>query len=160
MVQEHPELIPVCHDKKIDSGHPYLSNSDIARALLSLFFEVTPRQFVVIDGLDECEPPEVRLVLQFFVGAVEKCDGYNPGKLRVLFSSWFLSDMKKYLGNASIMEIQERDNAADIESFVKQEVKSLAQYNLEPQVYSDIIDMTCRGAQGKPTSVHALRAVI
>lgn len=150
-IQKQPAMIPVCYNKMSESGFGNLNNPDIAKQLLSLYFESTPRQFIVIDGLDECELPEIKQVLQFFVQAVAKCDGYDPGKLRVVLTSFFLHEMKKQLDSANILEIKEKDNADDIEAYVKAEVRSLDRYNLEPQVKKDIIDSTCRNTHGTMT---------
>jgi hypothetical protein len=148
------ELVPVCHDKITDNGYQTLNNVESAKGLLDLAFENLPGIFVVIDGLDECDGPDIKMILDFLNKEVSRCDNYSPGKLRVLITSWFMPEIKKRLDEASILEMVDRDNEADIEAYVKNEVTSMNQerrYNLDAQQQRDIIDLTCRGSKGETT---------
>jgi hypothetical protein len=158
VIHRYKDLIPLCYDKRKENGGSILTNPDTAKTLLATVFERNARQFVVIDGLDECLGPEVKPVLAFLTQQVERSDAYEPGKLRVLLTSLYMNEIKKQLGGSSIMEIEERDNAADIEVFVKAEIKRM-RHNLEPQTQRDIIDMTCRNSHGGSFLLALIKAV-
>ena len=78
-----PELIPYCYEKSQTSGELNLITTRLAEQLLKLFFERIARLYIVIDGLDECDLPQRKLVLSFFTAIVAHCDDYDPGKLRI-----------------------------------------------------------------------------
>lgn len=113
------ELIPYCYDKCVSSGEIHLTSTATAEQLLKLFFEKIPKQFIIVDGLDECNVAQRKLVLTFFNLVVEKCDEREPGKLRVLFISQDFPDIGKALQAAAVLKLTPEDNKNDIKSYVR-----------------------------------------
>jgi hypothetical protein len=112
------ELIPYCYEKYLSSGELNLTSPALAERLLKLFLEKIPKQFIIIDGLDECNPAQRKLVLSFFTSMVDRCDEREPGKLRVLFVSQDFHDIGKALQTADVMKLTPEDNENDIKAYV------------------------------------------
>ena len=97
--EQNVDLLPACHEKAV-RGDRQLQDIATVKSLLELFCEADINQFIIIDGLDECDPAEIRQIVHFWMSMVKKCDAYKPGKLRVLFIS---QDMGKEKGNIGLM---------------------------------------------------------
>ena len=117
-ITHHRALMPFFHDKYLSSRESSLSSVALAKQLFELVCKTVPRQYVIIDGLDECDSSERKLILSFFTDLVEKFDKETPGKLRVLFISQEYSDIKSCLGKANIIPLTPSDNENDIRMYV------------------------------------------
>jgi hypothetical protein len=112
------ELIPYCYEKYLFSGELNLTSLALAEQLLELFLEKILKQFIIIDGLDECNLAQRKLVLSFLISMVDRCDKGEPGKLRVLFVSQDFLDIRKSLWAADVMKLTPEDNKNDIVAYV------------------------------------------
>jgi hypothetical protein len=147
------ELIPYCYEKYLSSGELTLTSTTLAEQLLKLFFEKIPKHFIIIDGLDECNPAQRKLVLTFFTAIVERCDEREPGKLRVLFVSQDFPDIGKALQTATIMELTPEDNKNDIKSYIHEWSKKIEQkYSIDAEDIEFIRESTLIRSQGRFTS--------
>lgn len=143
------ELIPYCYEKCLSSGELNLTSLALAERLLKLCFEKIPKQFIIIDGLDECNPLQRKLVLSFFASVVDKCDEREPGKLRVLFVSQDFPDIGKALQTADVMKLTQGDNKNDIKSYVYDWSKRIERkYDLDDEQTEYIQESTLIRSQG------------
>ncbi|KAG0649191.1 Vegetative incompatibility HET-E-1 [Hyphodiscus hymeniophilus] len=143
------DLIPYCYEKYLSSGEVNLTSPALAERLLKLCFERIPRQFIIIDGLDECIPSQRKLVLSFFTSVVDKCDEREPGKLRVLFVSQNFPDIGKALQTADVMKLTPADNKNDIKSYVRQWSEKIKEkYSLNKEQIEFIQESTLIRSQG------------
>jgi hypothetical protein len=85
-----------------------------------------PKLYLVIDGLNECEPTERKLVLEGLTKPVGDCNASRPEKLRVLVVSQYYSDTQKGLQSSgseklapAIIQICATNNHNDIGVYVK-----------------------------------------
>ncbi|ETS83907.1 hypothetical protein PFICI_05783 [Pestalotiopsis fici W106-1] len=117
-------LIAHCCDKKSNSGQQYLNAEETAESLLKTFFEIIPGQYIVVDGLDECEKPVIKDTLRTLSSVVTQQDTIEPGSLRLLIISRELPEIKKPLStesaNAGIFKIEAEHNEAAIKMYVGQ----------------------------------------
>ncbi|KAK1990728.1 hypothetical protein LX36DRAFT_387632, partial [Colletotrichum falcatum] len=68
-------ILPLCTDKIANSGGSSLGSPEAALPLLEAFFDINPRQYLVVDGLDECaEPTEVQQAIAFLTAQVARCE--------------------------------------------------------------------------------------
>jgi hypothetical protein len=88
----------------------------------------TPKLFIVIDGLDECEQAERKLLLDTFMDIVTQCEQDDPGKLRILVVSQDYSDIKRSLEKHVLktVALSASDNESDIETYVRGWVHRIA----------------------------------
>ena len=143
------ELIPYCYDKYSSSGEVNLTSTALAEQILKLFFEKIPKHFIIVDGLDECNQPQRKLLLTFFNSMVERCDEREPGKLRVLFVSQNFPDIVKALPTATIVNLTQEDNKSDIKAYVKSWTKKIKdRYDLTAKQAEFIEETTMIRSQG------------
>ncbi|ORY68435.1 uncharacterized protein BCR38DRAFT_423243 [Pseudomassariella vexata] len=96
-VEKYKQLIAYCHDRKVASGQQHLSRQELTKSLLDIFFELIDYQYVIIDGLDECEKTEIKQCLTALTAAVAQKDKVHPGSLRLLVSSRDIIEIKRPL---------------------------------------------------------------
>lgn len=122
--------------------------------LFDLFSQRDQKQYIVIDGLDECDTAARKLVLSFFNSRVERLDMKDPGKMRVLFVSQRENDIKEALLAAAVITLQPTDNASDIRFFVRKSTMEIqSRYDLEDRQVDYVIDSTCERAKGIVSSI-------
>jgi hypothetical protein len=127
-----------------------LTSSALAEQLLKLFFEKIPKHYIIIDGLDECNPAQRKLVLTFFTTIVDRCDEREPGKLRVLFVSQDFPDIGKALQTATIMKLTPEDNKNDIEAYINDWSKKIEKkYSVGIEEVEFIQESTLIRSQGR-----------
>ena len=150
LVDHNRELLPVYYEKKL-KGQEILNNEATARSLLELCFEVDTTHFIVIDGLDEFSVGDRSSAVQFISSIVEKSDLKSPitGKIRVLFISQDLKEMRKLLPAVETLEIQPSDVEPDIQVLVDQQTKIMINtYGLNVEEAGRVRVMTVKGAKG------------
>jgi hypothetical protein len=126
LVLADSSVLPSCYEKILNSGQDKLSSVETARSLLELFFESNTRNYVIVDGLDSCGKSEMKQVCQFLGGIVDRCDSYDPGRLRLLITSQYTPELQKPLGSAETIAIGANDNTRDIECYLSNRVESVA----------------------------------
>jgi hypothetical protein len=155
LLDQYPELMPHCHTQYATSGEPGLRSFSKAKKLLEDFCASIPKQFIVIDGLDECEATQRKQLLDLFAQLVTDCDADEPGKLRVLIVSQDWPDIKKALHPdgkivAKTLSLTSTDNEKDIRVYVNDlagQIKDRHDLNEEQTDY--LINLTMNRAQGK-----------
>jgi hypothetical protein len=143
------ELVPYCYDKRQISGELTLTTPDLAQKLLTLFCDRIAKQYVIIDGLDECDFAQRKQVLSFFKTVVDHCDALDPGKLRVLYVSQNYSDIAKALQTAPILNLTAEDNKNDINAFVRHWCEKIQQkFEIDIDKVDYIEESTCIRSKG------------
>ncbi|KAF2128362.1 C2H2 domain-containing protein [Dothidotthia symphoricarpi CBS 119687] len=133
LLDQHPQLLPACYARYSSSGEPSLRSLSQAKRLVEDFCFTDVKTFVVVDGLDECEPVERKQLLDILVNIVGVCDTHEPGKLRMLLVSQDYSDIRRALHSSAvtrltprIVQISDTDNESDIRAYVRFEVDRIA----------------------------------
>ncbi|RYC95704.1 hypothetical protein BFJ63_vAg1517 [Fusarium oxysporum f. sp. narcissi] len=86
MVEAEDYMIPLCYQEKVTSGGSNLIDAKLAQKLIKAFIEFSVRQYIVIDGVDECDGAEIQQTAKFFKDLVSTYDTQiRLGHLRVLF---------------------------------------------------------------------------
>ena len=143
------DIVPFCHEKHLQSGELNLTSLGLAERLLTLVFEMIPKQFIIIDGLDECDIVQRKSVLALFTSIVERLDEREPGKLRILFVSQDFSDIRKALETATVLDLSKEDNKNDIKSYINHWSKMIEQkYHLNTEDTEFIQESTLIRSQG------------
>jgi hypothetical protein len=116
-----------------------------------------PKQYIVIDGLDECETVERKQILDFFVSLVGECEGDEPGKLRILFVSQEYPDIKRVLHSSalasiapSIVKLAPADNQNDIQMYARDLTSNIkSKFDLDSGQEHHLLSLTVERAHGK-----------
>ncbi|RSL99877.1 hypothetical protein CDV31_012011 [Fusarium ambrosium] len=159
MVKQDDYIVPLCHDKMTQGGCDHLSNADTAKSLIETIVQYNPRQYIIIDGLDECKPIEIRQTAEFFTKLVDTCNNTNQerGQLRLMFMSQDLPEIKNYIteedAEDAIIALKSTDNAEDIRAFVKKKLLDFRRsgeslgFNLEEEDRMQIESIICRRSE-------------
>jgi hypothetical protein len=154
LISQCRDLAPYCHDKYLASGELTLTSPNLAKQLLDVFCQRIQKQYIIIDGLDECGITERKLILSFFTAMVDRYDAQDPGRIRVLFVSQDENDIKKALPTASVIALGPTDNENDIRSFVRTWTTKIQQkHELHNDQADYIIDSTCAKARGTTSAI-------
>ncbi|KAK1989121.1 hypothetical protein LZ30DRAFT_744577 [Colletotrichum cereale] len=155
-------ILPLCADKILNSGGSSLSSPEAAVSLLEAFFDINPRQYLVVDGLDECAAPtEVQQTVAFLAAQVARCDDVGQGSLRVLLMSQASADVRRAMAKHGVpgeagreVELDARDNARDIRAYVRKRLapdellKVDRVFNLSDDNVRDIEDQVTAQSEG------------
>lgn len=158
-IEEFKHLIAYCFDKKSGSGQQQLNNDDAARSLLDLFFDIIPCQYIIIDGLDECSKPDMKLSLSLLNSVVARQDGRQAnakaGSLRLLIVSRDTPEIRRHLSadaitaNTNIVKIEVRDNEDAILKYVDRRMTEFhSNICLSKEELEQIRDNICNRAKG------------
>ncbi|KAF2181728.1 hypothetical protein K469DRAFT_691815 [Zopfia rhizophila CBS 207.26] len=143
MLDHYPELLPHCYDTRLSSPEVFLRSPGIAKQLLEVFCAKYPEQYIIIDGLDECDRPERKEILRCFIGLVASCELEHPGKLRVLFVSQEYPDVRKILMESKIrpkiIPLSVMDNGNDIDIYCNHWMGKIQRKNELTQVQREYI---------------------
>lgn len=151
MVIHNEHLLPSCHEKKV-RGEERLNDLGTVKSLLDLFCEFEMNQFIIIDGLDECLPAEIRQIVQYWASVVDKCDNYKPGKIRVLLVSQDITDIRRHKGmeSAGIFHLLPDQSEQDIRKYVTVQFTRLqTKFGLTEDQTRVAQDLVCSRAEGE-----------
>ncbi|KAH7381988.1 hypothetical protein BKA64DRAFT_584001 [Cadophora sp. MPI-SDFR-AT-0126] len=149
LLNNHRELVPYYWDKMVSTGETVLTTTHLAEGLLKTILEKAESSRIIVDGLDECNADQRKLLLAFFTNIVGIRDEKEPGKLRVVFMSQDYNDIQKALQAATNFQLSEEENKADIETYVHEQTSMIQQkFDLETATARDIEETTCGRARG------------
>ncbi|KAL4928317.1 uncharacterized protein BDV17DRAFT_264698 [Aspergillus undulatus] len=147
LIHLHRELVPYCHSRMKNSRTPTLSDLSIAHSIIETFCERIPRLYMIIDGLDECEDGR-RDAIETFKNLIRKTEGYAPGKLRVLFLSRPLPEIKREIPDAAILALGPEHNKEDIERYCQRRTRELEKFDFSEAVLANAVKRICIRADG------------
>jgi hypothetical protein len=144
-----PGILPYLYDECLKSVKVTLASLQDCIRLLRIVLQAAPQTFLIIDGIDECEQRERKAILNFFISAITS-DDIKPGKLRGLFVSQELSDVKTALHMAEPLRLTRGHSELDIRNFaVKWAVRIQERFNRMPAAAREhIVKLVCDGADG------------
>lgn len=149
LLSKHRDLVPYYWDKMVSTGETVLSTTHLAEGLLRTMLEKVESCTVIIDGLDECNSDQRKLLLAFFSDIVGLCDEKEPGKLRVMFLSQDYVDIQKALQTSTCLRLTEEDNKADIKTYVRACTSLIHEkFELDSSTAKDIEESICGHARG------------
>ncbi|KAL4905333.1 hypothetical protein BDW74DRAFT_152447 [Aspergillus multicolor] len=147
LIYQHRELVPYCHAKMKASRTPTLTDISTAHALIDTFCERIPRLYMVVDGLDELEEGRKDL-LETFKNLIRKTEIYAQGKLRVLFFSRPMPEIKNAIPDAAILALGPDHNKEDIKRYCQRRTCELKKFDFSDAVINDVVDRVCIKADG------------
>jgi len=126
-----------------------LTSTTAANSLLTLLLEYLPNVVIIIDGIDELDVSQRKLLLTLLNSHVKQWDEREPGKLRVMLVSQQIADIDKALEMAARLSLSPQDNENDIRVFVISWCeKILTKYKLDNVIMEYIKESTCQRSEG------------
>lgn len=125
------DLVPYFAEQRKNSGEPTLASDRLSKALFSLACKGADRQYIIIDGIDECSFDQRTNLVEHLTKLVAECEASAPGKLRVLIVSQIDKGLKRSLANAteiSLNDVQNfREHQEDINKYVLHKASQILQ---------------------------------
>lgn len=129
-------LLPSFHTRRTSSGDASLRSLHQAKKLLEDCCSIVPKLFIVVDGLDECDPTDRKETLDTLTTLVGDCNVVEPGKLRILVVSQNYPDIHRAFHTTGatklapkIIALSEFDVEGDIKTYVRIWVDKIAARN-------------------------------
>ena len=140
LVTQQDHIVPYYHDEGVGSGEVSLQSAKLCKRLLRHMLQNIPKAFLVIDGLDECDDTERKLIMDFLSEVINLCDSTNPGKVRILILSRDEPDIRKSLSMATVIRVGRQDTLQDIEAYIRHRASLVQQkFNL-PDIDREYIE--------------------
>jgi hypothetical protein len=155
LVTQQRAFVPYLLEKRSSSGTAVLSSQGLAEQFLDTILALDTKFYIIVDGLDECEPAQIQLFVEYVSNLVAKCDKDEPGKLRFMFVSQNIEDVKDALSKhvTTILELTHLHNKGDIETYVGHWVGKLKRdHNLQIQQVEELMLNICGRARGRATA--------
>lgn len=151
LLRQNLTLLPYLYDECLKIAKPTLSSSKDCEKLLSTAFHIVPQTFFIIDGIDECEQKERADMLKFFKSVINK-NSNSPGKIRGIFISQDLNDIRSILQGTHIIRLGKAHSEVDIWNYAvawAYKIQKQRRFQLMPDNARDhIVKLVCEGAEG------------
>ncbi|KAL4786749.1 hypothetical protein BJX76DRAFT_354925 [Aspergillus varians] len=147
LIYQHHELVPYCHFKRKSARTHTLSDLSTAYTLIEIFCERISRLYMIIDGLDECEEGRKDL-LDTFKSLLKKTEGHSPGRLRLLFLSRPLNEIKTAVPSAAILALGPEHNKEDIQRYCRRRTCELEKFEFGDVILNKVVEKICIKADG------------
>lgn len=123
--KEKDLILPVFYSRRIAGGDATLRSTHQAKVLLEEGCNIVPKIFLIVDGLDECDPKERKEALSILTQLVDSGNATTPGSLRLLIVSQHFQDIQRGLEGsvtiklaARIIRLAEKDVNCDINRYI------------------------------------------
>ncbi|TEY63394.1 hypothetical protein BOTCAL_0155g00160 [Botryotinia calthae] len=150
LLSKNEVLLPYLYSECINSLSVSLISHEICMKLLEVCFETVSKSqktYLIIDGLDECEPMQRRLLLSTLVSIVQKA--LHPGMFRLLIVSQNEPDIKRYLRQYSDLRLSSSCNRSDIEVYSRVWAEKIQQkFIVSDDTKTYIVKAVSEGADG------------
>ncbi|KAM0508477.1 hypothetical protein ACHAPB_002272 [Verticillium nonalfalfae] len=147
------DLLSTMLDEARNGGQLTLNTSETARDLVELCLESPSRRYIIIDGLDACEPSEAKRVVSLLTHMAKK-PGVRAGRLRVLFTSRSSTELKRVFDAANMLEIDPAQNLRDIHHYVGGRLTKTTGLPLNEDETNQLQDQVTRQSGGLFLNAH------
>ena len=158
-------LLPLCYEGQKKSPEVTLQSPKQAVALLESCLlrvaqqdiitnqqKIREKQYVIIDGVDECEPAEWQQLVEFFQ-KLSRTLAADSGRVRILFVSQHTNQIEKALKGSLCISIKPEENKRDIDVYIRRRTAEIVtKFGLDNKEFQKIVRETCQKAAGKPIS--------
>lgn len=149
----YPHLASYFQEQRQQKTEVTLNMESTAKQLFETVAWENDRQYIILDGLDECEKEDRKMILSFLTSLISKIDAKKTSKLRLLVISQTEPDIRRLLDRAREFELRADHNAQDIESFVRAwMVKLNNRFDLTDELVTALGQRTCSIAKGLKSS--------
>ena len=111
--------------------------------------------FIILDGLDECEPEEVQKILSWFGSFQEDSNGAEQGYIKLLFIAQRTEIIQRTLSKALQICLENPEHEADVRDFVKHHARTIRdEFEIKPEIEGEIVRRVSNAAKSKSSSIH------
>jgi hypothetical protein len=143
-------LLAYFYENASTSGKSLLNSINIAKDMLEIALRKFDKVYIILDGLDECQIKEKKLIASWFRSIVDTISENEPEAMRCLFVSQDDNDCGKLFSGIPITKISSIENSSDISAFCQSWAKSMLQkFCLSEAEGSSIATKVTQRADGK-----------
>lgn len=148
LLQKDETLLIYLFDVATKKGDARLRTVKLAREMLTTCLKAVGKTYVIIDGIDECEPTEQQHIARFWMTYVENSGSDSEPSRCALFSQEDASTRPLFCRLPTI-RVQGEHHDKDIRSYcIAAATKLRKKFSLAPYEESQIASETARRAQG------------
>ncbi|SCV33624.1 uncharacterized protein FFB14_04610 [Fusarium fujikuroi] len=114
LLNQDKGLLLYLYRKHCDSNEAVLSSMPLVQEMLNFMLSSCKSAYIIIDGLDECEREERKVITQWFRHLIESLPRNAPDRLRCLFVSQDDRIGVKDLQGLAKINIEPQDNMRDV----------------------------------------------
>ncbi|PNP85104.1 hypothetical protein FNYG_01629 [Fusarium nygamai] len=114
LLNQDKSFLLYLHRKHCDSNEAVVSSIPLVQEMLIFLLSSCKSAYIIIDGLDECEREERKLITQWFRDLVDSLPENAPDRLRCLFVSQDDRIGIKDLQGLAKINIEPEDNKQDV----------------------------------------------
>ncbi|CVK84365.1 uncharacterized protein FPRN_01929 [Fusarium proliferatum] len=126
LLNQDRSLLLYLHRKHCDSNEAVLSSIPLIQEILKFLLSSCKSAYIIIDGLDECEREERKVITQWFRHLVESLPENAPDRLRCLFVSQDDRIGTKDLQGLARINIEPHDNQNDVLAYSRAQAEELS----------------------------------
>ncbi|CAI6332799.1 unnamed protein product [Periconia digitata] len=146
------QLTQLLYDHVTKSSEAMLSSESAAQSLLQTAFnscDKSQKIYIIIDGLDECNRDERKMITTWFKTQVQNIPSTDLGMIRCLFVSQDDGYARKDLSDCASIKLTPEDTRQDIDSFCKMWQTQIAEkfkpFNLQAHDIATIVASRSQG---------------
>ncbi|KAF5628959.1 zinc finger C2H2-type integrase DNA-binding protein [Fusarium sp. NRRL 52700] len=151
LLNQDKSLLLYLHRKHCDSNEAVLSSIPLAQEMLNFLLSSCKSVYIIIDGLDECEREERKVITQWFRHVVESLPQDAPDRLRCLFVSQDDRIGVKDLQGVAKIVIKPEDNRQDALVYSRVQAEELRhKFEFSEEESSRIAVAVAESVKGRP----------
>lgn len=153
LLHQDDALLPYLYDKASRSGQTTLSTTALGKELLETALKNSGKQYVIVDGIDECEKDERKDIVTTLENTWESIPHDDADSLRCLFISQDDSAARKDFAKMVSLKVTENDTKKDIRTFARSwssRIKHKFDLSAERQLFVE--NMITEKAEGEKSS--------
>ena len=121
--------------------------SAILEELAKDAFHSQKNSFVILDGLDECEPAEAERAISWFISLQEDSIA-NSGQVRLLCIGQRVYALERRLSSAVDISLENDMHQEDIKRYVKEQARHIREeFEISSEIENDIVNRTTNAAK-------------
>jgi hypothetical protein len=109
--------LPYLFEKASTSGEMLLESPALTKELLETALKSCGKAYIVLDGLDECDPIEKKAIISWFQSVVAAISDTELDSIRCLFISQDDGEIGKLLSKTPAIRIKPEDIRLDIQAY-------------------------------------------
>jgi hypothetical protein len=150
LMRRQPDLVPFIYEKCTSSGEVILESLALLKELFGSVLRNSTKAFIIVDGVDECDQVERKLILTYLNGLMSSIEDQGNDAFRVLYISRDEGDIRKLLSKSARRTINPRDSEHDIKEYTtSRSLKVQGIFEISDTVREDIVSRVCNRAKGE-----------
>ena len=106
--------------------------------------------YIVLDGLDECEPDETQKILLWFMARQAESSSLDHGHIRLLCVGQRTNVLQDVLSTAPQISLENAEHQRDVHHFIEQRAYCIQrEFDVEPGCVDEIVKRISKVAKGK-----------